>query len=470
MIIEGKLENGAIKSFAGMEDENWERLLGITPRQTDIEKLFAVSDWMFRCTALISGALSSIPMTIKLVGAKDSLWDSENDESMPSGLEAFKNVPDLMTLIAAAYPLLGRAYVLRQRATSKKPVGLRWLMASSIEPEIGPAGLMSFRRQMRNGAVAKLPVDDVLYFWYRDPLVEIGEPSAYPGMAAAQAGEIIVNMDKFLSAYFRRGMIRATLFIYKGGGILPEAEKDRLRSWWSRVTSGVKNAFGTEVISGEMAEVQQIGDGISELGNAALTAEKREAISTAFGVPHSLVMSNAANYATAEQDVLSLFQNAVIPLAKQIQSEINRQLFEPLGYWFRFEFKRIEAIQKAEVAKAQMVQQLVGGPVLTVNEGRELLGYDPLEGGDRIPNIKTPEEEAQAQAANAARMEALQAAQGANGQGQQAPPDARKENEVKRLGEHIKSGAYLVKPFKSDILTAAEIEGAINRAEWEAYP
>lgn len=467
MIFTGKLEGGAIKSldYIAPEDMQLARALGAeTP--ADAAKLYTAVDWMFRCVTLISSSMGAIPVTIRATGAEDALWDSSEDSAMPPQLKLFENIPDLLWLTAAAYPLLGRAYMLRGRNMRRQDVGMRWLMASSMEPIIDVSGLQGFYRTAQNGVRFKLPVDDVLYMWWRDPLVEMGEPVAYPGRAAALSAGVLDSMDQFLSRYFARGMMKATLLVTKGVAPVQTAERDRIRDWWRRMTSGgVKTAFTTEVINGDAVEVVQIGDGLTELGNAELTAEKREAISTAFGVPHSLVMSNASNFATAQQDVLSLYQNTVIPQAKQIAYEMNRQLFNPLGYELRFEYSRIEAMQRSEVEKAQAVSQLVGTgkAILTVNEARELLGYEPIEGGDELAGQgPTP-------------LEVAAMARQANPQPQPEPgqPDAadtRKDEEVKRLKAFIANGKYLERPFKSDILTPGEIQEAIRSHEWASYP
>jgi len=42
----------------------------------------------------------------------------------------------------------------------------------------------------------------------------------------------------------------------------------------------------------------------------------------------------------------------------------------------------LEALQRMEVDKAVSMKELVGGPMLTPNEGRERLGLEPIEGGD----------------------------------------------------------------------------------------
>lgn len=459
MLIGAKVEqNGAVKSMP-LDDVDWLQLLyGQDGRPIpDAAKLVASVDWMFRCVTLISGATAAIPYTISPING-DPIHDSDKDDTMPPGLERYDNLEDVLAKVSAAYPLFGRAYALKQK-TRGRDMGIRYLAPSTIRPEINAAGLAGFERIAANGVRMRLPVDDVLYWWYPDAEIELGEPLAYPGAAAAQAAGVLSNMDVFLAAYFRRGMIKATLFVTKG--IITEPERDRVKDWWKRMTGGLRNAFSTEVINGDQASVMQIGDGIGELGNAALTQEKREAISTAFGVPHSLVMSNAANYATAQQDVLSLYQNTVIPQAKELARQLNRQLFAPMGYWFRFEYGRIEAMQKSELEKAEMVQRLVGGSVLTVNEGRALLGYEPVPGGDELKTLQPqPPQLAAVQAAPELPMPA-----------EEPPPmPDMKAQELARLGRFVKNHTYLERPFHSDVLTPDEISAAILAEQWRGYP
>lgn len=459
MFIEIQLNGkGGVKSTPiPIEDWTWARALA-GQDANKLPQLYATVDWMFRCVALVSGAVMATPYTIAPIGG-EPVYDSDKDDIYPPTVEAYESLDGELGKLAASYVLQGRAYMLRQKRRGI-PVGLRYLDAQTIYPMINAAGLAGFERMMSNGVRERLPADDILYFWYPDPGVELGEPLAYPGKAAMRAAGVQSNLDEFLAAYFQRGMIKATLFMSKG--VLVEAERQRLKTWWQRAATGIKNAFATEVIDGDSAEVIQIGDGIGELGNVGLTQEKREAISTAFGVPHSLVMSNAANYATAEQDVLNLYQNTIIPLCDQMQRALNAQIFRPLGLWFKFEYGRVESVQKSELAKAAMVQALVGKSVLTVNEGRELLGYDPVDGGDEIVQ-PVPQE----LAGQGGQLLPKPKAPGGN-----APDIAQdmKALEYQRLRTFVRNGTYLKRAFTSDVLTPDEIEAEILSHEWQDYP
>jgi hypothetical protein len=51
---------------------------------------------------------------------------------------------------------------------------------------------------------------------------------------------------------------------------------------------------------------------------------------------------------------------------------------------FEFQPQKLEVFQASELQKAQAVAEVVGKPVLLVDEGRELLGYEPLP-EDKVP-------------------------------------------------------------------------------------
>ncbi|NIV32602.1 MAG: phage portal protein, partial [Anaerolineae bacterium] len=104
----------------------------------------------------------------------------------------------------------------------------------------------------------------------------------------------------------------------------------------------------------------------------------RTQVASAFGVPETMI-ADAANYATAKEHRLSFYQDTVIPKADQIQHALNRQLFEAQGLEFVFQFDQIEAIQKDEAEKAEYMRMLVDGKIITKDEARDALGYEPMD-------------------------------------------------------------------------------------------
>src|SRR5690606_19976468 len=121
-----------------------------------------------------------------------------------------------------------------------------------------------------------------------------------------------------------------------------------------------------------------IGEGVKELSNADLTLEQRQAIASAFGVPWVLVMDDAANYATAVVHERGFLLRTVIPQAQVIEDALNAFL-GLYGLALRFEPERAETMQQYELEKAAQVVAVCGGPVLTRNEGRQMLGREPLD-------------------------------------------------------------------------------------------
>lgn len=377
-IIQVKSANQKI-SLNSLPPEAWTIISG--GESAPAATLAGIVPFMFRGVHLRAAAVASFPWAIYGSGS-EPLWKADDDEQ-PEALEWLGDLPKLMYLIEASTTSTGRAYA-HVMANRVRVTALRYLMPSSVEPVFSKTTgeLQGFMRRMGSGARVPLQPAELLHFWRPDYQVETGPPRDYPLKAAMAAAGVLGNMDKFLAAYFERGMVRATLLT--ASGVVQDNDRERLKSWWQRTATGIKNAFATEVIQADAVTPVIIGEGVSELGNGALTEEKRHDILTALGIPASIMMANAANYATAEQDAENWVQYTVMPECRWIQRTLNEQLFQPRGLRLEFEPRRHETMQRAELTKAEAVQRAVGRPVLTVNEGRSILGYEPVPDGDML--------------------------------------------------------------------------------------
>ena len=127
-------------------------------------------------------------------------------------------------------------------------------------------------------------------------------------------------------------------------------------------------------MNSDSTQATVIGEGLSELTNNDLTKERREDIATALGVPHSLLFSNAATFATARQDTANFMQQTIIPEAQSIQQVLNAQLFKPMGYTFEFRPEELQSFQEEEVQRAQAfafytqtMPPEIAGPILGID-------------------------------------------------------------------------------------------------------
>ena len=355
------------KALSLTNDGDWVNALGRDEGGGDMGAAFRKVAWLHRGVMLRAQAVGALPFAI-LKGEREV----ERSSGYANRLGFFPDPTRLLALVEAALTLYGYAYLFVRR-NRLRPLGLRYLDPSTIEPIIDErAGLTGFKRALKGGTDVYEP-EDLIYFWGVDPFVEIGHPRGSAASAALAAANVLMKVDEFAAAFFERGAIKATVFSAPEG--IPEAERLRFRDWLRRFFGGgLETAHAIEVLNADRTEATVIGEGIHELADNALTREKREDIATALGVPHSLLFSNAANYATARQDELHFQSKTVLPEAEFIQQVLNDQLFMKAGYRFEFRPEELSVFQEEEVNRAQAFGYLA--EALPVGLAMRILGFD----------------------------------------------------------------------------------------------
>ena len=326
------------------------------------------------------------------------------------------------------------------------------------------AGLIGFDR-IRNQVRETLAKDDVVYL-YLPGMMET-RPRPAPAEAAAAAAGVLYNVNEFCSGFFKRGAIKATLLTVDGNP--PREERERLKAWWQRFFSGVNKAWNAEVVSAAVTPVV-VGEGIQELANSTLTEEKRGDIATAIGVPHSIVMSNAANYATAEADRLNFYDTTIVPHGRLIERQLNAQMFAPLGYRFAWHPERMTIYQADEHQRSAAFAAYVNSG-MRQSVAAQILGITLPEGMDYAELDADAEAERQAaEAALQARIAAMGSGQertatgggGNPGQADSVSTPSAKAAELRKLRKWAKGKkAPDVSKFQSDILSDDEKRAAL---------
>lgn len=368
-------------SLNSLPPEAWTFVTGGNRDTGDVAGLFAKVPWVYRSVQMRSQALSALPFAV-LKG------DTEQDIDKIAYLRGFVQ---LLYRIEQSLVLYGAAYVMPER-NRLIPLGLRWLSPLSITPKFDKdKGLIGFERTISDRREPeKFKPDEIIYFWLPDAVSEVG-PGKSPAFTAMAAAGALHNIDKFTAAFFERGAINATLLQIEGNP--PTSEMERLQAWWKRMLSGVKKAYETVAIRASVKPIT-VGSPPKELAMPQLTKDKREDIATAFGVPYSLVFSNASNYATAVQDDLNFYTKTIIPEARNIEEAFNQQFFEPLGLRLVFRPELMEIFQEIESRKADKLVALYTAGIMTVNEVREQMGLEPLpEDEDEEPEPPAPQAE-----------------------------------------------------------------------------
>ena len=356
-----------VKGLSLTNDADWVQVLGGQARGGDLGEAFRKVAWLHRGVMLRAQAIAGMPFAI-LKGGREV----DRSSGYANRLGFFPDPSRLLAQVESSLTLHGYAYLFVRR-NRVRPLGLRYLDPGTIEPQIDEsAGLTGFKRRIKGGT-DDFALEDLVYFWGIDPYVEIGHPRGSAAQAALAAAEVLMNVDKFAASFFKRGAIRATVFSAPEG--IPEAERLRFRNWLRRFFGGgIETAHAIEVLNSDRTEATVIGEGIHELADNALTREKREDIATALGVPHSLLFSNAATYATARQDELNFQSRTILPEAAFIQQTLNEQLFMKAGYRFEFRPEELSTFQEEEAHRAEAFGHLAQR--LPASLALRLLGFD----------------------------------------------------------------------------------------------
>jgi HK97 family phage portal protein len=363
-------ELGGWQSLAG--DELFEeRDTGLTVRGA-----YGLVPYLYRGVDMRAKAISGLPWRLERL--RDGA--DVHDELAYRGL--VRGVRMRLYLTEAALCLHGAAYWLKESNHIGGNITPRWVVPTSVRPRYeARRGLVGFERWC--GETYRCGVDEVVHFWLPNLHAEVG-PGVAPARVALNAAGVLHHLDVFTENFFRRGAIKMTLLTVEGNP--SRAELDRLESWWRRLVAGARRAWQSIAIRSSVKPVV-IGDGLKDTVNETLTTQRREEVCAALGVPHSLLSSDAASYATAQQDTLNFYQQTIVPQALLIAEVLNDQLFRALGLRWHFQPEKLEVFQAAEVQKATAIQRLVGKPVMTINEGRALMGLPPLVGADRLDDV-----------------------------------------------------------------------------------
>lgn len=203
------------------------------------------------------------------------------------------------------------------------------------------------------------------------------KPGSARVVAALKSAGVLNSMADYGKFFFDGGGAGPVIFQFEGFEHTPESERERVQSWLDRFVTGAKNAFRPLAMGGNV-QVHQVGHSVRELAMPELSREKREDVLAALGIPASLVLSNAANFATAQVDKLNFLDYTVVPTFDQISDALNSRWLRQYDLELRAEPQRLQVYQNAELERVdKLLPQLQVGAI-TLDEFREETGREKL--------------------------------------------------------------------------------------------
>jgi HK97 family phage portal protein len=167
----------------------------------------------------------------------------------------------------------------------------------------------------------------------------------------------------------------------KDGGTFSEEQKAQIKEWFNREYQGSHNAGKPLTISG--VDFEKIGlDPVDmDYSNTVKTAANN--ICLAFGVPPVLITGDGNTFNNVREAREALFENTIIPMLDEILDDLNRwltPLYKEKGLIIKYNPDSISALEAKRERKYERMIKAVDAGILTKDEAREELGFDPKGG------------------------------------------------------------------------------------------
>lgn len=368
MVVTPRLFLLSGKSLKSIEIGNFDADFGARAESPPIEELAASVPYLFAAISARANGIASLPRRFMR-------GDQEIDErDLPFTI----NWPELLWRTEYSLCLYGVAYWFRVR-NSVRVFRVRWLDPLTITPLADPRrGLYGFERRVTPRS-ERYELDEnglhkqLVYFWL--PGLREVAPGLGTAQVARRAAEVLRSVDTFADLFFDQGGMPLTLLVIPPA--TPDAERERLENRFQRLAHGLRNAFKPVAVRSNI-EVKTLGATPANLGMTELVDSKRDAILAALGVPISLVLGTAVNYATAAQEAKNFIANTLAPRARLLQAEINRQLLAEFGLELLFDYESLPAMREDERQAASAFQQYVMSG-LTPGQAAQIVGVDMPE-------------------------------------------------------------------------------------------
>ena len=216
-----------------------------------------------------------------------------------------------------------------------------------------------------------------------DEIIHIKENSFYSiyrGVSrlkpALRTMNLVKDMRQFQDNFFRNGAVPG--LVLKSPNTLSEKIKERMIQSWTlryRPDAGGRRPLildgGLEIDSYSTTNFREL-----DFQNAIIEHEK--VILKALGVPPILL--DSGNNANLRPNMRLYYLETILPIVRKINFAFSRYF----GFNIREDVTDIPALQPELRDAASYYTALVNGGIITINEARDQLGYETIDGQDEI--------------------------------------------------------------------------------------
>jgi len=324
----------------------------------------------YRAINLVAKAVASIPFVV--YRGEKRLSDHALSNLLMRPNPKVKGENFLYNLVGY-YMIAGNAYALSAGPKGGAPKELWLLRPDTMSVVEGADGLPAGFEQQVSGRKQRFDPDSVLHWKSFNPL------SDWYGMAPLEAAAIAIDAHNEgsrwnLALIQNGGTPSGVLYQEDADQMLTESQYKALKDQVENQYMGAVNAGRPLLLEGGL-KWQDMGLSPKDMDwTGAKNVNARE-IAMAFGVPPQMLgipdAQTYSNYAEARQ---SVWEDTIIPLAKDIAAEMTNWLGPKFGGGLTLKLD-LDDIPALEVKRAQKFDRLTNASFLTEDEKRAALGF-----------------------------------------------------------------------------------------------
>ena len=190
---------------------------------------------------------------------------------------------------------------------------------------------------------------------------------------------LMQNMRQFQDNFFKNGAVPG--LVLKSPYTLSEKIKERMIQSWSlryRPDSGGRRPL---ILDGGLEIDSYTNTNFRELDFQAAIHENEKIILKALGIPP--IMLDSGNNANIRPNMRMYYLETVLPIVKKMHFALEKYF----GFELKEDVTEVPALQPEMRDQSQYYTALVNGGIISPNEARDHLGFEPVEGYDdlRVP-------------------------------------------------------------------------------------
>ena len=349
---------------------------------------YSVYAWVYASISAIANAAAGIPILLYEVDAEGELTEIMDHPilSMLNKPNKYMTRHDLIQKSFTYLEAAGNCFWELAMNKAGMPTEIYPLNPKNMKIKPDKKEFIAGYEYNVNGKDVNFEPQEIIHLKYPDPNNE------YWGLSSLSAGKDALDQEKNSIAWnkaFFKNSARPDLVFHVNSSLGKNAFA-RMKASIKKLYGGVNKAHSAAIVEGGV-KVETLGFAQKDLEFLELRKFNRAEILSVFGVPPCIVgVFESAIRANAEEQRKFFWETTMVQKLMKVEMALN-QFLVPLftkntatKLQLSFDLSDVEALGEQADVRATRLLNLSNGGIISRNEARLELGYEPIEGLDTI--------------------------------------------------------------------------------------